>query len=281
MLVEMAEREDWTLLDFDLLTVEEIGKSVVALAREFDGLVDVRRPELEGAAGASAQDLVERMFPRGGETFGGRVLLLWPSSPPAAVGPGSFHHEILERVGGVPAIEEGSAYIELDAEDVLGLAPDGIVLIAARELAIGATVGLVAAVPLMAAGMAGRLVDFAGAARGTYGALFSIVAAAVFFGIDGHVAAVAAIGESFRAVPVSAVTGAREAVGGLIGAAVKLAIPWLVTAAVVEIAVGVGVRVAGRSALQAPVGAAVPATIAMMTAALVGTFAVGVAALVR
>jgi ABC-type Fe3+-hydroxamate transport system substrate-binding protein len=134
MLVEMAEREDWTLLDFDLLTVEEIGKSVVALAREFDGLVDVRRPELEGAAGASAQDLVERMFPRGGETFGGRVLLLWPSSPPAAVGPGSFHHEILERVGGVPAIEEGSAYIELDAEDVLGLAPDGIVLIAAREV---------------------------------------------------------------------------------------------------------------------------------------------------
>jgi ABC-type hemin transport system substrate-binding protein len=133
-LVEMAEREGWKLLDFDLLTVQEIGESVVALAREFDGLVDVRRPELEGAGGSSAQDLVERMFPRGGETFGGRVLLLWPSSPPAAVGPGSFHQEILERVGGVAAIEEGSAYIELDAEDVLGLAPDGIVLIAAREV---------------------------------------------------------------------------------------------------------------------------------------------------
>jgi hypothetical protein len=29
----------------------------------------------------------------------------------------------------VPAIEKGAAYIELDAEDVLGLAPDGIVLI--------------------------------------------------------------------------------------------------------------------------------------------------------
>jgi flagellar biosynthetic protein FliR len=188
-------------------------------------------------------------------------------------------------VGGIPRVVRLglAAATGLWTAMLVGTVPegDGIVLIAARELAIGATVGLVAAVPLMAAGMAGRLVDFAGAARGTYGALFSIVAAAVFFGIDGHVAAVAAIGESFRAVPVSAVTGAREAVGGLIGAAVKLAIPWLVTAADVEIAVGVGVRVAGRSALQAPVGAAVPATIAMMTAALVGTFAVGVAALVR
>jgi flagellar biosynthetic protein FliR len=188
-------------------------------------------------------------------------------------------------VGGIPRVVRLglAAATGLWTAMLLGTVPegDGIVLIAARVLAIGATVGLVAAVPLMAAGMAGRLVDFAGVARGTYGALFSIVAAAVFFGIDGHVAAVAAIGESFRAVPVSAVTGAREAVGGLVGAAVTLAIPWLVTAAVVEIAVGVGVRVAGRSALLAPVGAAVPATIAMMTAALVGTFAVGVAALVR
>lgn len=190
-------------------------------------------------------------------------------------------------VGGVPRIVRLGLAVAtgLWTAMLVGTVPeaDGIVLIAAREAAIGATVGLVAAVPLMAAATAGLLVDFAGAARGTYGAMLSVVAAAVFVGIDGHVAAVAAISESFRMVPAMGEVqpGAREAVGGLIGAAVQLAIPWLVTAAVVEIAVGVGVRVAGRSALQAPVGAAVPAAMAMMTAALVGTFAVGVAALVR
>jgi flagellar biosynthesis protein FliR len=189
-------------------------------------------------------------------------------------------------VGGVPRIVRLGLAVAtgLWSAMMVGTVPeaDGIVLMAASELAIGAAVGLVAAVPLMAAATAGLLVDLAGGARGAYGAMLSVVAAAVFVGIDGHVAAIGAIGESFRAVPVAGVqVGVREAVGGLIGAAVKLAIPWLVTAAVVEIAVGVGVRVAGRAALQAPVGAAVPAAMAMMTAALVGTFAVGVAALVR
>ena len=158
-----------------------------------------------------------------------------------------------------------------------------VAAVAARELAIGATLGLAAAVPLLVAGMAGRLVDLAGNARGSYGALFSILAAAVFVGIDGHVAAVTAIADSFRAVPaIDAVQpSAMAAAGALVGAAVRLAIPWLVTAAVVELAVGIGARIAGRAALHAPLGAAVPAALVMMTATLVATLAVGIAALVR
>jgi flagellar biosynthesis protein FliR len=173
--------------------------------------------------------------------------------------------------------------VEPGALDGLALIGGGIALVAVRELAIGATLGLVAAMPLLAAATAGRLVDFAGHARGSYGALFSILAAAVFVGVDGHVAVIAAIGDSFRAVPAIAAAqpGAREAVGALVSAAVGLAIPWLVTAAVVEIAVGVGVRVAGRASLHAPIGAAVPAALVMMTATLVATLAVGVASLVR
>lgn len=159
----------------------------------------------------------------------------------------------------------------------------GLALLAVREVAIGAALGLAAALPLLAAATAGRLVDLAGHARGRYEALFSILAAAVFVGIDGHVAVVAAIGDSFRAVPAiaEALPGARAAIGALVGAAVKLAIPWLVTAAVVEIAVGAGARVAGRAGAHAPLGAAVPAALVMITATLVATLAVGVAALVR
>lgn len=163
---------------------------------------------------------------------------------------------------------------------------DALVLVAARELVIGATIGLVAAVPLLAAVMAGRLVDHvagAPAARGAYRGLFAILAAAVFVGIDGHVAVVTAIVDSFRELP--AIAGAQpralDAIGTLVGSAVRLAVPWLVTAAVVEIAVGVGMRLAARAGTGLPAAAAVPAALVMMTAALVGTFAVAFAALVR
>jgi flagellar biosynthesis protein FliR len=160
---------------------------------------------------------------------------------------------------------------------------DAVLLIAARELVIGATIGLLAALPLLAAAMAGQLVDLGGgqARGGAYKGLFAILAAAVFVGIDGHVTVMTSIVESFRDVPITTEVRVVDAIGGLVGSAVKLAVPWLVTAAVVEIGVGVGMRIAGRAGNAAPVGAAVPAALVMMTAALVGTFAVAFAAIVR
>jgi flagellar biosynthesis protein FliR len=156
---------------------------------------------------------------------------------------------------------------------------------AARELVIGATIGVVAALPLVAAATAGRLVDLSGGARsrGPYSALFGILAAAVFVGIDGHVVFVTAIVVSFRDVPAVATTEPRvlAALGSLVPIALQLAIPWLVTAAVVEIAAGVAVRLAGRAAAHTPIAAATPAALVMMTASLIGTLAVAIAVLVR
>ena len=161
--------------------------------------------------------------------------------------------------------------------------PDGLVWMAARELVIGATLGLVAVVPLLAAATAGRLVDLVGHARGPYAGLFGVLAAAVFVGIDGHVTVVTSIADSHRAMP--ALLGlqprAVDAIAALIGSAVTLAIPWLVTAAVVEIAVGVGARLAGRAGAFVPGATAVPAALVMITATLVATLAVAIAALVR
>ena len=160
---------------------------------------------------------------------------------------------------------------------------DALWLAAGRELAIGATIGLVAAAPLLAAAMAGRLVDVAGGARtrGPYRAVFGVLAAAVFVGLDGHVAFVTAIAASFRDVPP--VAGAPEVaatLGAIVPIAVRLAIPWLITEAVVEIAAGVAVRLAGR-AVHVPPGAATEAALVMMTASLVGTLAVAIAAIVH
>ena len=196
-------------------------------------------------------------------------------------------------VGGVPRVAQvalaatlglWSALLVVPADAALALPLGVAVIAAARELVIGASLGIVAAVPLLAAVAAGRLVDLAGrASRGPYTALFGVLAAAVFVGIDGHVAVIAAIVESHRAAPALGAVqpSVLAAFAGLVPIAVRLAIPWLVTAAVVEIAAGAGARVAGRAGAHAPLGAAVPAALAMMTATLVGTLAVALAHVFR
>lgn len=193
-------------------------------------------------------------------------------------------------VGGVPRLVQvgvaalvglwsamlvGPGAVPADLADVLA--------IGARELILGATLGIVAALPLIAAATAGRLIDLANGTRGPYAALVSVLAAAVFVGIDGHVMVIETIVRSHREVPALGGVEPRVvgAIASLFGAAVRLAVPWLVAAAVVELGVGVGTRVAGRSALALPGAVAVPAALAMVTATLVATLAVAIAALVR
>jgi flagellar biosynthetic protein FliR len=197
--------------------------------------------------------------------------------------------------GGVPRLVQGGLVATFGVWTALMLGPGAVVpgtvgevvAMALSEAAIGAALGLMAAVPLVAAQTAGRLVDLAASARaqGPYGRLFGVLAAAVFVGVDGHVMVIASIVESHARVPAIAAVqpGVMAALGGLVPAAVRLAVPWLVTAVVVQIAVGAGVRVAGRSGAHAAgtAGAAVPAAMVMMTASLVSVFAVGVAALIR
>ncbi len=63
----------------------------------------------------------------------GRILLLGAVSPPGALGPGSFHAQVLGRIGGENALESGGLWQELDAEDVVRLSPDGIVIVMPRD----------------------------------------------------------------------------------------------------------------------------------------------------
>jgi flagellar biosynthetic protein FliR len=196
---------------------------------------------------------------------------------------------VVALVGGLPRLVQiGLAVtVGLWSAVVAGVAvpDDALWLVLGRELVIGCAIGVVAALPLLAAAMAGRLVDVASGARtrGPYGALFSLLAAAVFVGIDGHVACVAAIAGSFGEVPAlaSAEPGVVATLGAIVPIAVRLAIPWLITGAVVEIAAGAAMRLAGRAAVHTPISAATEAALVMMTATLIGTFAVAVAVLVR
>jgi len=199
---------------------------------------------------------------------------------------------LVTLAGGVPRIVQAglAVAVGLWSAAIAGApVPDeALGLVAAREITIGATLGVIAALPLLAVATAGRLVDRSGPASGArthgpYGTLFSVLAAAVFVGIDGHVAFVAAIVTSFRDLPALAGTepSVLATLAALLPIAVRLAIPWLVTAAVVEVAAGVAGRLAGRAALQGPAAAATPAALVMMTASLFGTLAVAIAAVIR
>ena len=72
----------------------------------------------------------------------GRVLILGSLDPPAAMGPGSFHHQLITRMGMTPAITDGAMWIELDYEDLIALAPDSILVFSPRQRPDDARFGL-------------------------------------------------------------------------------------------------------------------------------------------
>jgi ABC-type Fe3+-hydroxamate transport system substrate-binding protein len=128
-LTELAAAKGWTIVPYNPLALDEIIDATRTLAAAFP------------ATKIKADELVSHMRTRWLPTLAdvrvrrqsiGRVLLLIGMNPPGALGPGSFHQDMLERLGGIPAIKEGKPYIRLDKEDVLRLAPDAIVLIMPR-----------------------------------------------------------------------------------------------------------------------------------------------------
>jgi flagellar biosynthesis protein FliR len=144
-----------------------------------------------------------------------------------------------------------------------GLSPAGVRLAEAswparwllltREVSIGAVLGVVAAVPLAAIAVAGQWSaavagDVADAEHG--GLLFRMVGALVYFATCGHLALVAALGDSYRVLPVletrwldaSAVVHAGAA---LIALGVAMATPLFASALIATLVVGAVERAVG------------------------------------
>lgn len=77
----------------------------------------------------------------------GRILLLYQGEGeqggghPAALGPGSYHHDVLLALGGRTATKEGKAFMPLDAEDISRMKPDGIIIVRPRATSSPATTG--------------------------------------------------------------------------------------------------------------------------------------------
>lgn len=136
----LAEQRGWRLHTFDPLTLGDIRDATLEIHRLFAPPAANGEPD--------PPPLIDRMDaawspPRGADlSRAGRVLLLASTSPPAALGPGSFHHQLLEAIGGRPAITEGAPYINLDGEDILRLDPDAIILFYPTPAGGGRAAGL-------------------------------------------------------------------------------------------------------------------------------------------
>ena len=122
-LVSLAATNTFELVNYRLLTLEAVRANAQELAKRF--AVDGSKIDAE----------FTRAWSKRGEGFGkvGKILLLAATNPPGALGPGSFHHQILERMGGTSAIASGAPYVTMDAEDILKLKPDAIVLVLPRS----------------------------------------------------------------------------------------------------------------------------------------------------
>lgn len=121
-LSDFASTHNWRITDFPILALDDIKTATTTLANLFKPGAD--QPLLQH---------MDRAWSKRPNVFTGRVLLLAGLDPPAVLGPGSWHYQLLERIGGTPAVTQGSQWITLDAEDILALKPDAILLILPRS----------------------------------------------------------------------------------------------------------------------------------------------------
>lgn len=141
-LVDLARQHAWTIVNENPLALDDIPEVGQRLARAFEAAIahehsQERATALIEALNSACRKQGDNASPRPTSVpeptpWKGRILLLAATSPPAALGPSSWHHEILSRLGGVNAITSGGPYQTLDAEDVTRLAPDAVVIIQPR-----------------------------------------------------------------------------------------------------------------------------------------------------
>lgn len=141
------------------------------------------------------------------------------------------------------------------------------------EIAIGAVLSFTLAVPFYAAWTAGGLMDRVyrpapdNSDRSGLGTFTFLLAAVVFFGIDGHTLLLRAVAASYRAVPIGAWGVAASGHGGdwgsiassliaatahLMAASVAIAAPFLAAGVVVDLAVAAVSRAHLRLAREGP-----------------------------
>ena len=167
-----------------------------------------------------------------------------------------------------------------------------LILGLARELAIGATLGLLASLPLWAVSAAGAALDAQIGNMGPtatlaqhrryYQLFWSLSAAMLFFASNGLALVLGQLTRSFEILPLAATAGqtsssvaalAQTTVAGLgtvFSLAVPMAMPLLLTVMALMIAAHVSGRIAGQRGPWTVVSGAMPLAVVVAVAALYG-----------
>lgn len=122
-LTDLARRRGWAIVTVSIdQSLDDIRDAVEAL--------DALAPEGRGGRAASVLGEAERAWSTREAVKDrlGTALLLIGTDPPGVLGPGSFHFDLVARLGGEPVPREGAMYIRMSVEDVIRLAPESLVL---------------------------------------------------------------------------------------------------------------------------------------------------------
>ncbi|MCA9302897.1 MAG: ABC transporter substrate-binding protein [Phycisphaerales bacterium] len=138
-LQSLAEEHGWVIRTVALDSLDDIAIGADDLFMQFVGVRERAPDEIDPTARFSETTMPSEALARAWADRGpiadevGRVLVLAGVDPPGAMGPGSFHYQLVVRLGAVPAITDGGMWQELDLEDIVRLNPDGIVLFSPRQ----------------------------------------------------------------------------------------------------------------------------------------------------
>jgi len=148
LLLEYAGDRGWRIHTVPMLTLGDIRSSIGVMDRISSGA-----EETTPAGERLLDEFDSAMAPAGSPGAPlGRTLPVMATDPVGVMGPSSFHAQLLASLGATPVPREGDAYITLDAEDVIRMDPDSIVLIMPGQDAgsIGSALGPLADVGLRA-----------------------------------------------------------------------------------------------------------------------------------
>ncbi len=136
----LADENDWQIWSYELKTLDDIATTIDDLYLKLVGFKEKQVDddnfldfdidptakfdvELPSARLASAWSPIGRAA-----SNAGLMLILASVDPPGAMGPGSFHAQLIGRLGIEAAIVDGGMWQELDLEDIIDLAPDSILV---------------------------------------------------------------------------------------------------------------------------------------------------------
>lgn len=131
-LEQLGRDHGWRVENLSLLTLDEIRTST---RRIVESLPASAQPAASTQLARIEREMDQAWSPAVHPSAPApvKVMLLASVDPPAALGPGSFHVQILQRLGGTNLPRDGSPYITLSAEDIIAMSPDAIILILPRD----------------------------------------------------------------------------------------------------------------------------------------------------